>query len=192
MRYEPLSSQLTASAAARRSSPVMRSSERHVEKSSACRIVCARRASLQRRAVSGSRGARIALELADNPTRFLSTVQIGITLIGIVAGAVGGATVSGHVAMRLIQAGVEQRFAEPLSIGGVVLVLTFLSLVVGERSSVSEVMMVVLRAALIIGLFGFGVHALWFVAVIVIRNSQRPMTIDYRLSTNDQRPTTND
>lgn len=95
-------------------------------------IVCARRARLQRRAASGSRGARIAIELADNPTRFLSTVQIGITLIGIVAGAVGGATVSGHVALRLIEAGVEQRFAEPLSIGGVIVVLTFLSLVVGE------------------------------------------------------------
>ena len=95
-------------------------------------IVCARRARLQRRAASGSRGARIAIELADNPTRFLSTVQIGITLIGIVAGAVGGATVSGHVAVRLIEAGVEQRFAEPLSIGGVIVVLTFLSLVVGE------------------------------------------------------------
>jgi magnesium and cobalt exporter, CNNM family len=95
-------------------------------------IVCARRARLQRRAVSGSRGARIAVELADNPTRFLSTVQIGITLIGIVAGAVGGATVSGHVAAALIEAGVEQRFAEPLSFGGVVVVLTFLSLVVGE------------------------------------------------------------
>jgi len=95
-------------------------------------IVCARRARLQRRAASGSRGARIAIELADNPTRFLSTVQIGITLIGIVAGAVGGATVSGHVAVRLIEAGVEQRFAQPLAIGGVVVVLTFLSLVVGE------------------------------------------------------------
>ena len=95
-------------------------------------IVCARRASLQRRAAAGSRGARIAIELADNPTRFLSTVQIGITLIGIVAGAVGGATVSGHVAVRLIEAGVEQRFAQPLAIGGVVVVLTFLSLVVGE------------------------------------------------------------
>src|SRR5688572_25072875 len=95
-------------------------------------IVCARRARLQRRAASGSRGARIAIGLADNPTRFLSTVQIGITLIGIVAGAFGGATVSGRVAARLIEAGVEQRLAQPLSIGGVVVVLAFLSLVVGE------------------------------------------------------------
>ena len=95
-------------------------------------IVCARRARLQRRAALGSHGARIAIELADNPTRFLSTVQIGITLIGIVAGAFGGATVSRLVAARLIEAGVEQRLAQPLSIGGVVVVLALLSLVVGE------------------------------------------------------------
>src|SRR5689334_19266942 len=50
-------------------------------------ILCARRAKLQQRADSGSKGARVALSLADNPTRFLSTVQIGITLIGILAGA---------------------------------------------------------------------------------------------------------
>ena len=95
-------------------------------------IVCARRARLQRRAALGSRGARVAIELADNPTRFLSTVQIGITLIGIVAGAFGGASVSGLVAARLIETGVEQRLAQPLSIGVVVVVLAFLSLVVGE------------------------------------------------------------
>jgi putative hemolysin len=95
-------------------------------------IVCARRARLQRRAALGSHGARAAIQLSDDPTRFLSTVQIGITLIGIVAGAFGGATVSGPVAARLIEAGVEPRLADPLSIGGVVLVLAFLSLVVGE------------------------------------------------------------
>ena len=55
-------------------------------------IVCARRAGLQRRAALGSRGARVAIELADNPTRFLSTVQIGITLIGIVNGVYSGET----------------------------------------------------------------------------------------------------
>jgi putative hemolysin len=95
-------------------------------------IVCARRARLQRRAALGSHGAGIAIQLADNPTRFLSTVQMGITLIGIVAGAFGGATVSGQVAARLIEGGVEQRLAESLSIGGVVVVLAFLSLVLGE------------------------------------------------------------
>jgi len=95
-------------------------------------ILCARRARLQRRADSGSKGARIALSLADSPTRFLSTVQIGITLIGILAGAFGGATIASPVAARLVDAGVEERVAQPLSFGGVVVVLTFLSLVLGE------------------------------------------------------------
>jgi putative hemolysin len=95
-------------------------------------LICARRARLQRRADSGSRGARIALELADEPTRFLSTIQIGITLIGIVAGAFGGAMIAGAAATWLVGVGVGQRFAEPLAIGGVVLALTFLSLVLGE------------------------------------------------------------
>ena len=95
-------------------------------------IVCARRARLQGRANSGSHGARIALGLADNPTRFLSTVQIGITLIGILAGAFGGVTIAAPVAARLIDAGVAQDVAEPLAIAGVVLVLAFLSLVLGE------------------------------------------------------------
>lgn len=95
-------------------------------------ILCARRARLQRRADSGSKGARIALLLADSPTRFLSTVQIGITLTGILAGAFGGATIANPVAARLVDAGVEERVAQPLSFGGVVVVLTCLSLVLGE------------------------------------------------------------
>jgi putative hemolysin len=95
-------------------------------------IVCARRARLQRRADSGSNGARMALELANNPTRFLSTVQIGITLVGILAGAFGAATIAGLVAVRLIEAGVTQRAADPVAIASVVLVLTLLSLVIGE------------------------------------------------------------
>ena len=54
-------------------------------------IVSSRRGILQAMAEKGSRGAAQALELADNPNRFLSTVQIGITLVGILAGAFGGA-----------------------------------------------------------------------------------------------------
>jgi len=57
-------------------------------------VVSARRARLQQRARDGSRGAKAALDLADHPTRFLSTVQIGITLIGILSGAFGGATIA--------------------------------------------------------------------------------------------------
>jgi putative hemolysin len=95
-------------------------------------IVSARRARLQQRADAGSHGARVALELSDHPTRFLSTVQIGITLIGILAGAYSGATFADAFAADLIARGVRQDVAEPIAIGLVVLALTFLSLVVGE------------------------------------------------------------
>lgn len=95
-------------------------------------IVSARRARLQNRANMGSRGARVALELSDDPSRFLSTVQIGITLIGILAGAFSGATIAEHFATSLIENGVRQDIAELVSIGVVVIVLTFVSLVIGE------------------------------------------------------------
>ncbi len=95
-------------------------------------IVSARRARLQNRANMGSRGARVVLELSDDPTRFLSTVQIGITLIGILAGAFSGATIAEHFATSLIENGVRQDIAELVSIGVVVIVLTFVSLVIGE------------------------------------------------------------
>jgi putative hemolysin len=95
-------------------------------------IVSSRRARLQQRANAGSGGAHVALELSDNPTRFLSTVQIGITLIGILAGAFSGATIAEHFAGSLIGSGVRQNIAEPVAIGLVVIVLTFLSLVIGE------------------------------------------------------------
>src|SRR4051812_18312006 len=57
-------------------------------------LVAARKVRLRQRAEAGDRGARVALELADSPGRFLSTVQVGITLIGILAGAFGGATLA--------------------------------------------------------------------------------------------------
>jgi putative hemolysin len=95
-------------------------------------IVSARRARLQQRADEGAHGARVALELSDDPTRFLSTVQIGITLIGILAGAFGGATIAEQLAARLVEAGLTEEMASPLALGAVVLVITFLSLVIGE------------------------------------------------------------
>jgi putative hemolysin len=95
-------------------------------------IVSSRRARLQNRANMGSRGARVAVELSDDPTRFLSTVQIGITLIGILAGAFSGATIAKQLAGLLIESGVRHDLAEPVSIGGVVIALTYVSLVIGE------------------------------------------------------------
>ncbi|MCS6834447.1 MAG: hemolysin family protein [Anaerolineae bacterium] len=93
-------------------------------------IVSARRARLQDLADQGNAQARIALELATNPDRFLSTVQIGITLIGIVAGAFGGAALSEPLA-RALQP-ILGDLALTLSAGFIVIGITYMSLVVGE------------------------------------------------------------
>src|SRR3712207_1089196 len=64
-------------------------------------LVSSRKARLRQRAEEGDGGARAALELAEEPNRFLSTVQIGISLIGVLAGAFGGATLSEPLAGAL-------------------------------------------------------------------------------------------
>jgi putative hemolysin len=96
-------------------------------------IVSARRARLKHAASQGNKGAAAALDLAEHPGRFLSTVQIGITLIGVLAGAFGGATISEEMAVRVATAYPQlAEYAEGLSIGAVVVSITFLSLILGE------------------------------------------------------------
>ncbi len=95
-------------------------------------IVSARTAKLQAEADKGSKGARVALELAADPGKFLSTVQIGITLIGIIAGAYSGASLGGPVGQRLALLGVEPALAQTLGFGLVIGVTTYFSLVIGE------------------------------------------------------------
>jgi len=95
-------------------------------------IVSSRRARLQHLAEKGDVGARAALELADAPDRFLSTIQIGITLIGILAGAFSGATISMRMTERLIRIPTLAPYSEAISLVVVVMVITYLSLVVGE------------------------------------------------------------
>ena len=95
-------------------------------------VVSARRSKLKTMVDDGSRGAEAALALADEPGRFLSTVQIGITLVGILAGAFSGATLGARLGVALIDAGVPQQFAEPIAYGSVVAVITYFSLIIGE------------------------------------------------------------
>jgi len=96
-------------------------------------IVSARRARLESiTKKSQLRGAKAALKLASNPGRFLSTVQIGITLIGIIAGAYSGASLGGPVAERLLLLGVPAKWSDDISFTLVVGLTTFASLVVGE------------------------------------------------------------
>jgi putative hemolysin len=95
-------------------------------------IVSSREARLKGLAKSGSRGARCALDLAGEPGRFLSTVQIGITLIGILAGAYSGASLGAPVGQRLALLGLDSETAHTLGFGLVIIVTTFASLVIGE------------------------------------------------------------
>ena len=95
-------------------------------------VASSRAAKLRTLADQNVKGARRALVLASNPGRFLSTVQIGITLIGILAGAFSGATLGGRVSGWLLTLGLPGNVAEPLGFGLVISVITYLSLVVGE------------------------------------------------------------
>lgn len=95
-------------------------------------IVTSRKTRLQQLAKEGSTGARAALDLAESPNRFFSTVQIGITLIGIFAGAFGGATLAEKLSVVLEQVTWLEPYSDGLAFGLVVGAITFLSLVLGE------------------------------------------------------------
>ncbi|HXI12428.1 MAG TPA: hemolysin family protein [Thermoanaerobaculia bacterium] len=95
-------------------------------------IVSARKSRLQTRARSGNRRARVALELAENPGDFLSTVQIGITLVGILTGVFGGATIAEQIAMRLDRVAWIAPHGETVGVVIVVLVITFVTVILGE------------------------------------------------------------
>ncbi len=95
-------------------------------------VVTSRRSRLEHLARQGSRGARAALRLLDDPGRFLSTVQIGITLVGIVAGAFGGATLGRRLGAWLDSFPWISPYGNSLGIGVTVVAITYLSLIVGE------------------------------------------------------------
>lgn len=95
-------------------------------------IISSRKARLTQRAERGDTGAKIALELSQNPNRFLSTVQIGITLIGILAGAFGGATIAEDLGVQLAQIEFLSPYSDVLAVFLVVLLTTYLSLIIGE------------------------------------------------------------
>ena len=95
-------------------------------------VVTARRSRLKRSADSGDRRARAALELAAEPTPFLSTVQVGITLIGTLAGAFGGATIAGQLEIPLAAVPGIGTYAEGIALPIVVVAIAFASLIVGE------------------------------------------------------------
>ena len=95
-------------------------------------IVSARKVRLEQLAKQGNRKARLALKLANSPNDFLSAAQIGITLIGILSGAVGGATVARRLEEVLVSIPLLSPYSNALSIVLVVTLITYVSLVVGE------------------------------------------------------------
>ncbi|MGD0500769.1 MAG: hemolysin family protein [Bryobacteraceae bacterium] len=95
-------------------------------------VVSARKARLQQRSEQGSKGAKLALRLANEPNQFLSTVQIGMTLIGTLAGAFGGATIAKELAKDLSSVPLIGPHARSIALGFVVLAISYLSLMLGE------------------------------------------------------------
>jgi len=95
-------------------------------------VVSARRARLIQLAEDGSKGARHALTLASEPTRFLSSVQVGITSIGILNGAIGEGVIAARLRPALEQVPLLAPYADTLSLAIMVAVLTYVSLIIGE------------------------------------------------------------
>jgi len=95
-------------------------------------VVSSRKSRLEYLANQGSRGARAALRLFDDPSRFLSTVQIGITLVGIIAGAFSGATLGQRLGARLNTWPAISPYGNSVGIGITVVGITYLSLIIGE------------------------------------------------------------
>jgi len=95
-------------------------------------VVSAKRLRLEKMAAGGSGGAGTAIALADDPSRFLSTVQVGITLISIFNGAFGEASLTARLTPALASYGVPEAWARPSALAVVVVSITFLSIVFGE------------------------------------------------------------
>ena len=95
-------------------------------------LVASRKVRLQQQANDGNKSSELALKLLKDPNIFLSTVQIGITLIGVLAGAVGGATISEALALALQKIPYLGEFSESISLAIVVLTITVLTIWLGE------------------------------------------------------------
>jgi putative hemolysin len=95
-------------------------------------VVSARKLRLEQRANDGDAKAQVALELANSPNRFFSTVQIGITLISTLAGAFGGITIAGELSTRLSTITTLAPYSQAISFAVVVLAITTVTLIIGE------------------------------------------------------------
>ncbi|ACF14023.1 protein of unknown function DUF21 [Chloroherpeton thalassium ATCC 35110] len=95
-------------------------------------LISSRRARLEQQAADGNENARIALELSNHPGKFLSTIQVGITLVGVLTGAFGGATLAEPLSVFFNTIPAIAPYSEELSFGVVVIAISYLTLIVGE------------------------------------------------------------
>lgn len=95
-------------------------------------VVSARQNRLQQRALQGDEKASMALKLAQDPTSFLSTVQVGITLVGVLTSVFGGARISDNLAGWIAKSPLLAPYSEALAVSFVVLLITYFTLVLGE------------------------------------------------------------
>ena len=95
-------------------------------------LLSSRKYKLEMAAKKGSQKAKIALELASNPTKFLSTVQIGITLIGVLLGVFSGRNLTATIENYVVEISFLAPYSHTLSVGLVVVIITYLSIVLGE------------------------------------------------------------
>jgi len=95
-------------------------------------LVSSQRARLEQAKVTGSKGAKTALHLLDNSKNFLSAVQVGITLIGIVTGVYGGVSIADYLIPYLQQWDLVAQYAQEVALTTTIIVITYISIVVGE------------------------------------------------------------
>ncbi len=140
-------------------------------------IISARKARLLQKVEEGDKKARVALDLANEPNMLLSTVQIGITLVGVLSGAFGGATLAGEFAGFFDRFSFIHPYGESVALGLIVLCITFLTLVIGElvpkRIALNHPERIAIRAAspmrFLAGIASPAVHLLSFSTDLVLR-----------------------
>jgi putative hemolysin len=95
-------------------------------------VVSSRPARLKVMAAEGNKGAAVALKLAEDPGKFLSSAQVGISLIGVLSGAFSGATLGDRFTVYLLSRGLPDAAASTIGVGSVVVLITYVSLILGE------------------------------------------------------------
>jgi putative hemolysin len=155
-------------------------------------IVSARKPRLQQWADKGNRKAQLALMLAEDPEDLLSTVQIGITLIGILAGVFGGATLAEDLAALLKSAGFSAQYSEMISIVIVVTIITYLSLVIGELAPKNLALQNAERVATVVSPFMYRLSRIVYPFVWLLSVSTQFITDLLSVKQSDEPPVTDE